>query len=375
MGMSRRSFLAATCALATGAVASAAEIQDEWERVARIVAIGDVHGDKDALVAVLKMAGMIDAENRWTGGQAHLVQIGDVPARWPQTRQAFDLLMKLETQAAAAGGKVHAIIGNHDAGVIHGDLRNILPEEFGEFRESGSEKRLANAFEEEMAARRRAGRLPSKPSEIDYLKSSWFERHPPGFVEHREAFSPSGPYGSWIRRNNAVIRINDVMFLHGGISPRYARKTRREMNAAIRRELADPERLLPGTTTDTQGPLWYRGLAEGDPGPIESHLQEVLRFHGVRRIVIGHTVTRTAILPRFESRVVNIDLGLSRFYGRPPAFLLIEKDSTHVIHRGTKIPLPESGRNPLVEYLSAVEAADPQPSPVRVLLERLTQEL
>jgi hypothetical protein len=375
MGMSRRSFLAATCALAARAAADPPAPQDGWEGVGRVVAVGDVHGDKDALAAVLKMAGMIDAQERWTGGQAHLVQIGDVPARGPQTRQAFDLLMKLETQAAAAGGKVHAIIGNHDAGVIHGDLRNILPEEFSEFRESGSDKRLADAFEEEMAALRRAGRLPSKPSEIDYLKSSWFERHPPGFVEHREAFSPSGPYGSWIRRNNAVIRINDVMFVHGGISPRYARKTRREMNAAIRRELADPERLLPGTTTDTQGPLWYRGLAEGDPGPIESHLQEVLRFHGVRRIVIGHTVTRTAILPRFESRVVNIDLGLSRFYGRPPAFLLIEKDSTHVIHRGTKIPLPESGRGPLVEYLKAIEAADEQPSPVRGLLQRANLKL
>jgi metallophosphoesterase superfamily enzyme len=130
--MSRRGFLAATCALAARA-AGAAEVQDTWEGVGRVVAIGDVHGDKDAFVAVLKMAGMIDAQERWIGEQAHLVQVGDVPARGPQTRQAFDLLMKLEAQAAAAGGKVHAIIGNHDAGVIYGDLRHITPEEFREF--------------------------------------------------------------------------------------------------------------------------------------------------------------------------------------------------------------------------------------------------
>src|SRR5262245_41703293 len=363
MRMSRRGFLTATCLLAARA-AGAAEIQDTWDGVGRVVAIGDVHGDKDALGWVLKMAGIVDAQEQWIGEKAHLVQVGDVPSRGPQTRQAFDLLMKLETQAAAAGGKVHAIIGNHEAGVIYGDLRNILPEEFKEFREPDSEKRLDKAFENEIAALRREGRLPSKQSEMDYLKNAWFERHPPGFVEHREAFSPRGAYGSWIRKNNAVIRINDTMFLHGGISPKYSRRTRSELNAALRRELADPARLLPGTATDTQGPLWYRGMAEGEPSEIESHLREALRFHGVRRMVIGHTVTRKAIQPRFEGRVVNVDLGLSRFYGRPPACLVMEAGSVHVVHNGTKISLPGPGKNELEDYLKAVEAAEKQASSV-----------
>src|SRR5262245_35903147 len=176
MNMSRRGFLAAACVLAARA-ADAAETQDAWEGVTRVVAVGDVHGDKDALVAVLKMAGIIDDQELWTGEKAHLVQIGDIPARGPQTRQAFDFLMELEAQAAAAGGKVHAIIGNHDAGVIHGDLRNILPEEFREFREPNSEQRLDTAFENEIATRRRENRLPSEQSEIDSLRTAWFERH------------------------------------------------------------------------------------------------------------------------------------------------------------------------------------------------------
>jgi hypothetical protein len=44
-------------------------------------------------------------------------------------------------------------------------------------------------------------------------------------------------------------------------------------------------------------------------------------------------VTTTAILPRYQARVINVDLGLSRFYGRPPAYLVLEGRSAYVWHR------------------------------------------
>jgi hypothetical protein len=282
--------------------------------------------------------------------------------------------MRLEREAAAAGGRVHALIGNHDAGVIYGDLRGTLPEEYGDFRQPDSQEKLEKAFEEELAARKRQGHPPPDAGGLEYLRKSWFESHSPGFVEHREAFSPAGYYGSWIRRHNSVIRINDSLFVHAGISPKYVKHTRQQLNAAIRRELADPSRLLPGVATDIQGPLWYRGLAEEETGAADSHVQAVLRFHGVQRIVIGHSVTRTAILPRYGGRVVNIDLGLSRFYGRPPACLVLEQAAQYVLHRNTRIPLPAAGRNDVAGYLEAVEAADVQPSPVGNLLKRMRAE-
>jgi hypothetical protein len=363
----RRAFLAAPLAL----VAQSADAQDDWQGVARIVAVGDVHGDKDAFTAVLRMAGLIDAQEKWVGGQTHLVQIGDIPARGTQTRQAFDFLMRLVRDAEAEGGRIHPLIGNHDAGVIYGDLRSTLPDEYGGFRTPNSEAKLEKAWSEQVSSMRRERRLPADAVELGKLKASWLESHPPGFVEHRAAFSPAGPYGSWIRLHDSVIRINDTLFVHGGISPKYARHSRAAMNVAVRRELTDPSRLLPGTATDTQGPLWYRGLAEGEELPLEPHLTSVLKFHQVRRIVIGHTVTRTAIVPRFGSRVVNIDLGLSRFYGRPPACLVLDAGSEYVIHRNSKIPLPGNGSGELVEYLRAIEAADVKPSPVSKLLETL----
>ena len=77
MNFTRRGFIGANLALA---LAPAATL-DSWQGVGRIVAVGDVHGDKDALSAVLKMSGLIDEKEHWIGGASHLVQVGDVPAR------------------------------------------------------------------------------------------------------------------------------------------------------------------------------------------------------------------------------------------------------------------------------------------------------
>ena len=368
--MLRRTFLA--CSLVRAA--PVADVQDDWQNIGRVVAVGDIHGDRDAFVAVLRMAGVIDQQEHWSGGNTHLVQIGDVQARGTQTRQAFDLLMRLEKEASSAGGQVHAIIGNHDAGAIYGDLRNTRPEEYGAFKTARSEELLLKALNDELESRRRAGRLPAGDSDVEAVKKLWLAEHPPGFVEHRQAFSPSGHYGSWIRSNNAIVRINDTLFVHGGISPKYAARTRSALNQAVRRELADPDRLLPGTVTDPQGPLRYRGLIEEAGPALQPHLNRVLRTWGVRRMVVGHTVTKSVILPLFGGRVVNIDLGLSRFYGRPPACLVLEKAGAAVLHRGSRIPLPASMPGEQLKYLEAVEAADEKPSPATTLLTRLRSQ-
>jgi hypothetical protein len=95
--LGRRSFLA-WLAMSAAARGQPNTIGYDWQGISRVVAIGDVHGDKDALIAVLRMAGLIDSGDRWIGGTTHVVQMGDVPARGPQTRQALDLVMRLEQE-------------------------------------------------------------------------------------------------------------------------------------------------------------------------------------------------------------------------------------------------------------------------------------
>jgi hypothetical protein len=44
----------------------------------RIVAIGDIHGALEPFAAILQRAGLIDGNRQWSGGNAVLVQTGDV---------------------------------------------------------------------------------------------------------------------------------------------------------------------------------------------------------------------------------------------------------------------------------------------------------
>jgi hypothetical protein len=316
------------------------------------VAVGDIHGDYTAFVDVLRSAGVIDAKKRWTGGKTHLVQTGDVPDRGAETKKIMDLLMALEKQASRAGGKVHALIGNHEAMNMYGDLRYTTEGEFAAFRTADSERVRAAFWEQESQA------MPSRPDEA--TRKKWETEHPPGWVEHRVEFGPRGRYGRWIRSHPAVVRINDAIYLHGGISPRFAATPMEQINAAVAAELADFRKIKEGSpVTSEDGPLWYRGLAKEDGPAMEAHVDQVLKTHEVKRIVIGHTPTAGAVMPRFDGKVIAIDVGLSAYYGGYRACLLQEGGRLYAIHRGQKVELPESRGTALTSYLKHVQSLEP----------------
>lgn len=80
----------------------------------RIVAVGDIHGNVQGFQAILRAADLLDGEGRWAGGDVTLVQTGDFVDRGPGVRAVMDLLMRLETEAAQAGGRVVVLLGNHE---------------------------------------------------------------------------------------------------------------------------------------------------------------------------------------------------------------------------------------------------------------------
>jgi len=338
----------------------------------RIVAVGDVHGDVDALAGILQRAGLINDHRHWCGGSAVLVQVGDLIDRGSHGRDVMDLMMALEREAPRSGGRVIALLGNHEVMNLVGDLRYMPAPAFEEYSVQRSAKLRRNAYLKYHAWAKRRAKAVGYPAE-PLGQAEWNAQHPLGFVEQREQFAANGRYGRWIRQHAALAQVGDVVFVHGGIDPALDVSGVAELNGRVQAELrrfdeafSDLEAhgvVLPFSTfeemvasasaelkagvSDPQlhahlqdllgfrhwysfrqdGPLWFRGYSEWSEDEGASKLAAMLARTGVRHVVAGHTVQPGhRIRERFGGEVFLIDTGISRYYnGGAASALEIEK--------------------------------------------------
>lgn len=331
---------------------------EDGREAERIVAIGDVHGDYDNFVTVLEQAGIINRRGNWQAGETHLVQLGDLADRGPDTSRIIELLMQLERQARRRGGQVHVLIGNHEAMNMLGDLRYVHPGEYEAFVDNNSAA-LRDRYFAAVVARQQVLQPDFEPDTA--FRQEWNSQIPLGWVEHRLAWSPDGEFGRWVLEKDAVLRLNNTLFLHGGISPSVIGMSVAEINTAVRAELAAGESgqtETPGLATAEGGPLWYRGLASNDEALEADHVAAILERYEVERIVIGHTPGTGTIVPRFGGRVLVIDSGISDYYGGHLTSLTLEADRLINTQNGTQLEIPVNDADPL-PYFEAVLELDP----------------
>lgn len=307
-------FVAMTCAPSVSA-----------RPVSRIVAIGDLHGDYAAYRAIIRAAGLVDARDRWTGGRTVFVQTGDIVDRGPDSRRIVDHLRRLERDAERAGGRVVALVGNHEAMNVTGDLRYVHPGEFAAFADSASEGRRERAYRANRSAIEAFYRERDPAITDEAARQAWLETMPLGKIEHRAAWRPDGELGRWVSRNPAVARIDSTVFVHAGISAAYAGLTIDEINrraaAALRTSDTAPDAII----NDPFGPLWYRGLVDPEAAAAGAgdELDRVLRAYGANRVVVGHTPMPEGIAVLHGGRLIAIDTGISAHYGGTRAYLEI----------------------------------------------------
>ncbi|MBT8048163.1 MAG: protein-tyrosine-phosphatase [Xanthomonadales bacterium] len=367
--MALSALLTAGCAFA-----DARQIDEfQWEGVERIVAIGDLHGDYENYIATLKAAGLVDKKSRWSGGKTHLVQTGDIPDRGPDTVRIIEHITKLGKQARKKGGYVHNLIGNHEAMNVYGDLRYVSEGEFEAFVTRNSEKLRDRVFNLNLE------RLESSDPEAfaalpGNFRELWYEKHPLGWVEHRQAWDPAwnpdAEFASWVLDNKVAVRINDNLFLHGGISGFYCQNSLRSLTEKVVGKLARFDPANTGILDDAFGPLWYRGLSGVEPvAPVET-VDAVLNWHKASHIMVGHTPTSGVIWPRYGGKVVMIDTGIARAYGGNVAYLEITPKGLFAGYPKGKLPLP-TGETNVVPYLEKVIAMDPENSYLQQRLEKL----
>jgi len=372
--------LAAVAPAAAGAAA-------EWrfQGVERVVAVGDIHGAYDELVAVLRRTDLVDAQLRWTGGKAHLVSLGDLPDRGARSRDVMELLMGLQEQARSAGGRVHVVVGNHDAMNVSGELKYVSDEEYAAFAAEETPELRASGYAQWLAAAGRADD-PAALAEFDAA-------FPPGFFAHRAAFAPDGRYGAWVLSRPIVVVVNDTAFVHGGLTEfldppaelnarlpeeleAYARSRQTLLEAGVlarqnsfsgtraaakqAAENPDPA-VAPVLETfieagrslvfSPDGPLWYRGTAWCHPYAEVLRTEPVLEKFGAKRVVLGHTTTPDRrIHERMNGRVIMVDTGMltSVYEGNPSALVIEGAKTTAVYADGTTtpvVPLPRAVGN------------------------------
>ena len=120
---------------------------------------------------------------------------------------------------------MHALIGNHEAMNIAGDLRYVHAGEYKAFVDRKSRRRRDAFYQNTIKYLENTLEPESLPVFDENYKADWFARYPLGYVEHRLAWAPDGKYGKWVRGHNAVVKINGTLFVHGGISPQYKDQT------------------------------------------------------------------------------------------------------------------------------------------------------
>jgi len=369
--------LAALLIVVVALAAPATAGQWHFDDVERVVALSDIHGAYKPLVKTLRNAGVLDEKLSWTAGRTHLVIVGDILDRGPESRQAMDLLMRLEGEAIAAGGRVHVLVGNHEAMNLIGDLRYVSKSEYAAFTTEERAEDRERWFAEFAQHRAPADKTPE---EVDELFDRSF---PEGFFGHREAFAPDGKYGEWLLRKPIMIVINGTAYVHGGVSPMVGKVGLDGVNGTLHAEMVDYvnnldilfesgallptdnfyqhpailEQYLPPLDTSVEvldaisavtrlndsdlhapdGPLWYRGnvhcgvLIEAD------RLDAVLASIGAHRVVIGHTPTgNRRILERFNGTVIEVDTGmLGEYYKGSGNAIVIEGDDIAVVNEAS----------------------------------------
>ena len=354
--------------------------QWQYQGVERVVALSDIHGAYKPMVKTLQSAAVVGDDLAWMGGETHLVIVGDILDRGPDSRRAMDLLMKLEPEAEAAGGKVHVLIGNHEAMNLISDLRYVSKSEYAAFADEESSAERERWFAEFAAKRAPADVSPRE------LRERFDRSFPAGFFAHRQAFSATGKYGRWLLEKPIIVVINDTAFVHGGVSPMIGKIGLNGVNGMLRGEmqryveelgvLYDAGALLPtdnfynhpailesfmppidadaglldsiasikalnhSELHESDGPLWYRGNAACSELIEADRLEATLASIGAERVVIGHTPTYgRRIYERYGGSVVEVDTGMyGDYYQGSGNAVIIEGDKVAVVNEADPEP-------------------------------------
>ena len=260
--------------------------------VEKIVVLSDIHGQYDLAIEILKNNKIIDQELNWNFGKGHFVIVGDIFDRGPKVNEMLWLIYNLEQQAKEKGGRVHFLLGNHEYMVLHKDLRYLHER---------------------------------------YLKVGTLLN-----LEYDELYDNKTILGRWLRSKHTILRINNNVFVHGGISQDFLSKISFDIeviNETMRASIDISKSELKSTEFYTNyygktGPIWYRGYFNDKLE--DAIIDDVLLKTKSEHMVVGHC-SFDEVISVYHGKIFGVDSSIKK--GKYGEVLFIENDS---YYRGTK---------------------------------------
>jgi len=302
----------------------------------RTVAVGDVHGDLDALIRILVGVAILGEDGRWIAQSTRLVLIGDLNDRGPESINVMDFVISLSKDAEREGGNIDALVGNHELLAVQQDYRYVWPAEFGELEDFCYEG----------------------VNGIDAI------------------YRGNGPYAQWIRQRPTIVKVGSTLFVHAGLDSWARQFDLDSVNALVSNWVAYFQGVANSPDESTVwlieeqhgGPLWTRRFGaetapDHDPVDLCTGLRHVLRQWDADRLITGHVPTKclgyTIAFPHptYGERVAVIDTGISRSYGGRLSALEIDQNQLRprYFDRGTgDLALTESIRSCCVSRRKAI---------------------
>lgn len=288
-----------------------------YANVKKIVAIGDLHGDILQLITILIHSKLIqkktsnecvsnndyDIDNwKWIGNSTYLVQLGDIfDGGGRSLEDNFDdneveiykFLINLKKMAKASNGNVILIIGNHEIMNFNKNYNYVQDKSLHKCLEVNNED-----FSYKLHSNKKCS-----------------------IGDRDKLFSiPEGPLSrSMSKSMKGVVKINNNIFCHGGISEKISKKySIREINNILFEYLTGKRQYnddLFQSIYGNDGIIWYRAYSKDNSAC--NQLKNTLTNLKATRMIVGHTPQKEGITNRckeYEKNLWAIDVGLSRAF-------------------------------------------------------------
>lgn len=302
--------LALFVALSSGPPASGDDIPTRFDPAPRIVAIGDVHGDLGAARRALQLAGAMNENDEWIGGELVVVQTGDQLDRGDDEQAILDLFSRLVVEAEKSGGAFHVLNGNHELMNAELDLRYVTDGGYADFED--------------------AVEVPEEDTTLARYDESQRARV--------VAFRPGGRYAKVLAGRNTIVMIGDNVFVHGGVLLEHVEYGIERINREARDWLRG-EAVIPPWLEKKDSPVWARQFSDEVGEDDCAQLAAVLQELGAKRMIVGHTPHMEEITTYCSEQVWCIDTGMASHYGGDVRVLEIMGDEVSELAAPATVPI------------------------------------